>query len=66
MPSYPLPYHIVAVDEIHTAIQITTSKPSNSGGPRYVPSGARPLECAFWKDSDSVHAKNVSLDSHVE
>jgi len=47
-----------------THSQATTSKPSNSGGPRYVPSGARAFACALRKASDWVQSSNAFCESH--
>src|SRR6266545_6204359 len=38
----------------------TTCQPTNLGGPRIVPAVERPCRCAFWKASDSVHARNAA------
>src|SRR5690606_18722639 len=40
----------------------TTSKPSNSGWPKYVPSGAFAWLCALRKASELVQASKASFD----
>ena len=46
-------------------LQRTTSKPSKTGWPRYVPSGARAFAWASRKASELVHISKASRDSHT-